>query len=156
MNTKSKDNKALPKLKKNFLPLVENCRQIDIEHHFFLAREDHSPESGSYAVNNDGELIHLIYTAKQNINWTLLALCKNLKKLALNNCELVIVPDELFKLFQEIVGEEENNKNLKECIFCYDNERMGNKYVKAPSIFSAINKLFYYINDYTFDNCSAK
>lgn len=147
MKTKSEDSNALPKLKKKFLPLVENCQQIAIDNYFFGHEAYHSQSSGEYAVNKDGELIHLGYTGKRNIDWTLLTLCNNLQSLSLTHCELELVPDELLNLLslKKINLSNNNLTQLPENFEKLHNlealSLRDNNFVKLPDSIGKLKKL---------------
>ena len=103
MTAKSSTKESLPKIKKDFLPLVQNLFQLSDSEKAYNHEFTNFPiddKGGAFSVNNKGELTGLILktTEKPNLDWDLILKCKFLEVLHLEGFKLEHVPDEVFAI----------------------------------------------------------
>lgn len=103
MTAKSSTKENLPKIKKDFLPLVQNLFQLSDSEKAYNHEFTNFPiddKGGAFSVNNKGELTGLILktTEKPNLDWDLILKCKFLEVLHLEGFKLEHVPDEVFAI----------------------------------------------------------
>ena len=105
MAAKSSTKEDLPKIKKEFLPLVQNLFQLSdpekiYDYDYEYKNYPLDDKCGAFSVNNKGELTGLILkpTGEPNLNWGLIFKCKFLKVLHLEGFNIEYVPDEVFTI----------------------------------------------------------
>ena len=105
MNAKSSTKENLPKIKEDFLPLVQNLLQLSdsekaYNYNYEFTNFPIDDKGGAFSVNNKGELTGLILktTEKPNLDWDLILKCKFLEVLHLEGFKLEHVPDEVFAI----------------------------------------------------------